>query len=160
MGRKKKMRRQSHGSAWHWKQTDSWYYTMPGTKKRMSLFDEDGKRIRGKGNKEAAELALAKEKLAWEGEGNSYSGSSGEWLVARVCSEYIQYCERGLANNSISKSHRDNTVGWLNDLCSYCGAMRVDELKKGHIQTWLQSHSTWRSDCRRRYSCSATSISA
>ena len=27
-----KTRRQSHGSAWHWKQTDSWYYTLPGTK--------------------------------------------------------------------------------------------------------------------------------
>lgn len=30
MGRKRKQRRQQHGSAWHWKQTDCWYYTMPG----------------------------------------------------------------------------------------------------------------------------------
>jgi len=27
MGRKRKQRRQPHGSAWHWKQTDCWYYT-------------------------------------------------------------------------------------------------------------------------------------
>jgi hypothetical protein len=33
-------RRQSHGSAWHWKQTDTWYYTLLGTKKRIALFDE------------------------------------------------------------------------------------------------------------------------
>jgi hypothetical protein len=56
-GRKKKVRRQSHGSAWHWKQTDSWYYTLPGTKKRVPLFDEDGVRIRGIENKKAAQLA-------------------------------------------------------------------------------------------------------
>jgi len=45
MGRERKVRRQSHGAAWHWKQTDSWYYTMPGTKKRVALFDKDGQRI-------------------------------------------------------------------------------------------------------------------
>ena len=56
MGRRRKQRRQPHGSAWLWKQTDCWYYTQPGTKKRVSLFDEDGQRIRGKANKEAAEL--------------------------------------------------------------------------------------------------------
>jgi len=39
MGRSRKQRRQQHGSAWHWKQTDAWYYTRPGTKKRMSLVE-------------------------------------------------------------------------------------------------------------------------
>jgi hypothetical protein len=46
-----KSRRQSHGSAWHWRQTDRWYYTIPG-KKRAPLLDEDGARVRGKDNKE------------------------------------------------------------------------------------------------------------
>ncbi len=40
MGRKRKQRRQPHGSAWHWKQTDCWYYTRPGTKKRVPLFPD------------------------------------------------------------------------------------------------------------------------
>ena len=40
MGRKAKKGRQSHGSVWHWKQTDSWYYTLPSTKKRVALFNE------------------------------------------------------------------------------------------------------------------------
>jgi hypothetical protein len=44
----RKSRRQQHGSAWHRKQTDCWYYTPPGTKKREALFDDDGERIRGK----------------------------------------------------------------------------------------------------------------
>jgi hypothetical protein len=101
MARKRKTRRQSHGSAWFWSQTGCWYATLPGTKKRVPLFDEKGERIRGKDNRETADLALAKEKLAWNGEGDSAAG--GEWIVARVCSEYIQYCERGLTNGSISK---------------------------------------------------------
>ncbi|REK25376.1 MAG: hypothetical protein DWQ42_11690 [Planctomycetota bacterium] len=128
MARKRRIRRQLHGSAWHWKQTDCWYCTLPGTKKRVPLFDENGERIRGKDRREAADLALAKEKLAGNIEGNVAVAS--EWLVARVCSDYIQYCERGLANGTISRGHRNSTVTWLNDLCSCCGALRVVELKK------------------------------
>ncbi|MDB4786350.1 hypothetical protein OAK47_01625 [Planctomycetaceae bacterium] len=63
-GKKPQKSRQSHGSAWHWQQTDSWYFTPPGTKTRVPLFDQDGQRIRGQQNKEAAEVALAREKLS------------------------------------------------------------------------------------------------
>ena len=70
--------------------------------------------------------------------------------MARVCSEYIQYCERGVANGTVSKGHRDNTVSFLNDLCRYCGAMPVAELKKGHVKTWMESHETWRSPATHR----------
>ena len=66
MGRTRKARRNQHGSAWHWKQTDCWYYTLPGTKKRMPLFDESGERVRGKDNQRIAEHALARAKLAGE----------------------------------------------------------------------------------------------
>src|SRR2546421_12558583 len=67
---RKKTRRQSHGSAWHWNQTDTWYYTLPGSKKRVPLFDEDGNRIRGVDNKKTAQLALARVKLGqgWQPE--------------------------------------------------------------------------------------------
>lgn len=150
MGRKRKPRRQAHGSTWHWKQTDCWYYTMPGTKQRMGLFDEQGQRIRGKENQDAAELALAREKLSWGGEANGSSSGGGEWIVARVCSEYLQYCERGLANDSISRSHHDNAVSWLNDLCAYCGALPVAQLKKGHVQAWIEEHTSWRSPATHR----------
>ncbi len=150
MGRKRKQRRQPHGAAWHWKQTDCWYYTMPGTKKRVALFDEDGQRIRGKENKEAAEMALAREKLSWEGEVSGTPGGNGQWLVARVCSEYLQYCERGVASGSISKGHRNSAVAWLNDLCRYCGKRPVAKLKKGHLQTWIEGHTTWRSPATHR----------
>ena len=150
MGRRRKKRRQPHGSAWHWKQTDCWYYTVPGTKKRVPLFDEQGERIRGQENREAAALALAKEKLSWEEEAAGTPGGNGEWLVARVCSEYLQYCERGVAHGTISQGHRDSAASWLNDLCKYCGAGPVAKLKKGHIQKWMEGHPTWRSPATHR----------
>jgi len=149
MGRKRKIRRQPHGSAWHWKQTDCWYYTLPGAKKRMALFDEQGQRIRGKDNKEAAELALAKVQVAGDGE-TLTAGGDGRCLVARVCSEYLQYCQRGVANGTISKSHHASSVSYLNDLCAYCGALPTTQLKKGHVTTWVESHPTWVSPATRR----------
>jgi integrase len=143
--RRKKTRRQSHGSAWHWEQTDSWYYTLPGTKKRVPLFDEDGNRIRGAENKKAAQLALARVKLGQGWLPEAPPASPDEWIVAKVCSEYLQYCERGLANGTLSKGHRDGSVWLLNDLCKYCGALPVAQLKKGYIKTWIESHESWKS---------------
>src|SRR5271170_682571 len=55
-----------------------------------------------------------------------------------------------LAHETISKSHRDNAVRFLNDLCKYCGALAVAELKKGQVKTWLESHPTWRSPATHR----------
>jgi hypothetical protein len=60
IAREPKSRRQQHGSAWHWKQTDCWYYTPTGARKRVALFDEKGDRTRGKENKDVAQLALAR----------------------------------------------------------------------------------------------------
>jgi integrase len=148
MGRSRKRRRQQHGSAWHWKQTDCWYYTPPGTRKREPLFDETGQRIRGRENREVAETALARVKVANE------SGAEGlvdrkRGLVAKCCSEYLQYCERGVASGTISKGHHANAIRWLNDLCAYCGALPAAELKKGHVKTWVESHATWKSPATR-----------
>ncbi|MFH1264928.1 MAG: hypothetical protein ABIK89_04330 [Planctomycetota bacterium] len=87
-------------------------------RKRVPLFDEDGERIRGNEGKEAAELALARERLTWEDEGHKTPNGDGPWLVVRVCSEYIQYCERGVTSGTISEGHRNNAASWLNDRCS------------------------------------------
>jgi hypothetical protein len=62
-GKESKTATPAAGSTWHWNQTDCWYYTPAGTKKRDALFDENGERIRGKESKEAAQLALARVKL-------------------------------------------------------------------------------------------------
>ena len=148
---RKKTRRQSHGSAWHWKQTDCWYYTLPGSKKRTPLLDEDGARIRGIEQKPAAQRAMARVKLAGDWQPSSDQPATNEtWIVAKVCSEYIQYCERGAANGTLSRGHRDTTVWQLNDLCMYCGALPVAQLKKGHIRIWLDSHESWRSNATHR----------
>ncbi len=143
-------RRQSHGSAWHWKQTDSWYYTLPGTKRRVPLLDETGKRIRGKANKTAAELALARIKLSGDWQPTSAVPTGGEWLVARVCSEFIQHCRRRLQANSLNREYVADIERCLNRLCKYCGGLSVSELQKGHIRYWLESQPGWRSTVTHR----------
>jgi integrase len=149
MGRNRRQRRQQHGSAWHWKQTDCWYYAPPGTKRRVPLFDENGQRIRGKSNQEAAETALAKVKVANDTDPTATTGDA-RWPVAKVCSEYLQYCERGVASHTLSENYRYNAACWLNDLCSYCGALPADQLRKGHIKTWVEGHATWQSPATHR----------
>ena len=144
MARRRKERRQAHGSAWHWKQTDCWYYTRQGTKQRVALVDEQGARIRGKDHKEAAEVALAREKLAWQVE-EGIHGNVASWPVARVCAEYLQYCKRSLEKGSMSASHHRSANAWLTDLCGYYGGVPALQLKKGDVQKWIEGHSTWKS---------------
>ena len=142
--------RRPRGSAWYWRQTDCWYYTPPGTKRRVPLVDEDGKRIRGKDNRQAAELGLARVKVAGGWRPSAEPAVEGEWSVAKVCSQYIQYCQRGVQGGTISEGHRDEAVRRLNQLCDYCGALPVSQLRKGHIQHWVESYPTWRSPVTRR----------
>ena len=149
MARPRKQRRSARGSAWHWKQTDCWYYTLPGTKKRMPLFDEAGARIRGLDGRNSAEQALARVQLS--GEHNvQASPAEQDWIVARVCSDYLEYCRRGVASGAVSQGYNQQAIWYLNDLCSYCGALKVSELKKSHVQTWIESHAGWRSPATHR----------
>lgn len=120
---------------------------MSGTKKRVALVDEQEERIRGRENKITAEVAPARERLSWANETGGSSG--GEWIVARVCSEYLQYCEQGFAQDTISRGHRDNSSVRLNDLCRHCGALPVAQLKKGHVQSWIEAQDTWVSPATR-----------
>jgi len=83
MARKRKNRRQQHGSAWHWKQIDCWYYTEPGSKKQIALFGEEGQRIRGLDKKNSARLALARVRLVTELNPEPAAIQS-EWTVTRV----------------------------------------------------------------------------
>lgn len=149
MGRLRKQRRSAHGSAWHWKQTDCWYYTLPGTKKRISLFDENGERIRGREQRELAERALARIKLSGE-PGGAVATTDQDWIVARVCSEYLEYCRRSVASGAVSKGYHQQSLAFLNDLCGYCGALKVAEFKKSHVQTWIENHTGWRSPATHR----------
>ncbi|MHC4400603.1 MAG: tyrosine-type recombinase/integrase [Planctomycetota bacterium] len=145
-----KRERRRRGSAWHWRQTDCWYYTPPGTKRRVPLVDEDGKRIRGNDNRQAAELALARVKVAGQWRPTAEPATESEWLVAKVCSRYIEYCQRSLEADTISEGYRDEVVRYLNELAEYCGALPVSQLAKGHVQHWVESHPTWRSPVTRR----------
>jgi hypothetical protein len=107
------------------------------------LFDEKGERIRGRENKEAARLALARLKLRGE-LGDRPVPVSGDWTVARVCDVYLNDLHQ-TANSEWTAQVR----GWLNDLCGYCGALRVNEFKKKHLRAWLQQHDTWNHNMQR-----------
>ena len=143
-------RRRPPGSAWHWRQTDCWYYTPPGTKHRVALRDVEGQRIRGPEHRKAAEQALARLKLAGRWRPAAEPTAEGQWVVAQVCAEYLQYCQRGVAKGTLSQGHHEGAVRHLNDLCSYCGALAVSQLKKGHVRHWIESHETWRSPATHR----------
>jgi len=143
MARKPKKRRQQHGSAWHWRQTDCWYYTEMGTKRRASLLDEKGQRIRGLENKEAARLALARVKLADE-LSSPVQSTSSEWTVAKVCDVYLDDLHRSACPEWATEVKR-----WLNDLCGYCGALKVDQFKRKHLRAWINQHTTWNNNSQR-----------
>jgi len=145
-----KRQRRPRGSAWHWRQTNCWYYTPPGTNRRVPLVDDNGKRIRGMDNRQAAELALARVKVAGQWRPAAEPATESEWLVAKVCSRYIEYCRRGVEGGTVSAEYRDEVVRYLNQLCDYCGVLPVSQLTKGHAQHWIESHKTWRSPVTRR----------
>jgi hypothetical protein len=142
--------RRSRGKAWYWKQTDSWFFTPPGTKRRVRLFNEAGRAIRGKENGPAAELALARVKAAGNWCPTSERITDEQWLVAKICSRYIEYCQQREAQGTIRTEYHEEVVRYLNDFCNYCGALAVNELRKGHVQYWVESHATWRSPATKR----------
>ena len=148
-------RRQRHGSAWYWKQTDCWYYTPRGTKQRVLLLDEQSRGIRGAENKQSARLALATVRLKQglappTGASEVAPKTTGTWLVARACSEYLSHCERAVAAERMHADHHKSVARFLNALCQYCGALPVADLKRGHVSAWVESQPTWRSPVTRR----------
>ncbi len=82
--------RRRRGSAWYWKQTDCWYYTPRGSKRRAPLVDAAGRRIRGADARQEAQLALARIRLKQglsPGLDASVTTTDAAWTVARVCSD-------------------------------------------------------------------------
>ncbi len=149
MSKPSKVSRQRHGQAWHWMQTDCWYFTPPGTKRRVRLFAEDGKGIRGKENRADADLALARMKASGRWRPTAEPSKEGEWIVAEVCSKYIEYCRRGASNGTLSKGHCDSAVLYLNEFCKFGGALPVSQVKKGHVKAWIEGHAAWAAATRR-----------
>ena len=63
--------------------------------------------------------------------------SSNEWTVAKVCDVYLADL-----HDSANPEWATQVENCLNDLCGYCGALKVSEFKKKHLRTWLQKHTT------------------
>ena len=147
-------RRRSRGAAWYWQQTDTWYYTPRGTKKRETLRDEKGRPIRGLENKSAAQLALARIRIT---QGLAPIGATEEPappkhvpLVAEICADYVGHCERAAAAGRMHPDYAKGVGRTLNEFCRYCGALPVGELKRTYVSEWVASVPSWRSPVTRR----------
>jgi len=131
-------KRQANGCAWHRKFDDSWYATIDG--KRTRLRDEIGQPIRGKENREQADLAVARFRLQIP-----VTTQSGSILVADVVDAYLENLKA-----SATPRYTDLVTQAMNDFCSYCGALAATDLKKKHVRDWVADHSTWKSDNTKR----------
>src|SRR5690606_20234567 len=96
------------------------------------------------------ELALARVKSSGNWRPNVAQADGQVWVVAKVCSSFIESCNRRAANHDLHPDYASGISRHLNDLCEYCGAMPVTDLRKGHILHWVESHATWRSSATRR----------
>ena len=148
-------KRRSRGRAWYWRQTDSWYFTPPGTKRRVRLVDERGNPVRGQSSIDQAELALARVKAAGDWRPEVKSAEESDWIVAKVCSIYIENCEKRSRAGEISIEYEKEVRRFLQDLCKYCGAMPLRDLRKTHALHWVETHSTWKSSATRRFAIEA-----
>jgi integrase len=77
------------------------------------------------------------------------ANSATPWLVAGVCSEYIEWSKRRMAAGAINLDYGQSIARYLNEFCAYCGALAVAELKRGHAHLWVESHPQWRPVTRR-----------
>lgn len=149
-------RRRSRGRAWYWQQTDSWYYTPPGTRNRVRLLGLDGLPLRGPDSRDAADLALARIQASgkWRAAPDPKVASQSD-VVARVCSEYLVDSQRRVERGEICDEYFSTTKRYLNAFAAYCGAVPVGELKKAHVDQWLEGETTWKSNGAQRHAITA-----
>ncbi len=121
----------------------------------MRLLDADGRPIHGRENRNVAELSLARVKAAGNWRPTAEHVGEDQWLVAKVCSRFIKYCAQRAKGGTISREYSDDVARYLNDLCTYCGALPVSEMQKGHIHHWVESHPTWLSPATQRNAITA-----
>lgn len=72
------------------------------------------------------------------------------WIVAEICSRYLETLKSRQTRGEITKEYYDETTYYLNDFCKYCGALSVKELQKGHVEDWISRRPTWRSPVTKR----------
>ena len=135
----------------HWKQTDCWYYTPPGTKRRVPLFDEDGKRIRGKRKRQGRRLGPGADESRGQvaarrqNTGPCKRVEPGEGLLRSTSST----ASRAWKRHDQPRPPREHgpspqCVMWVLERSRLAG-----ELKKGHVKVWIESHATWSPATRR-----------
>jgi integrase len=143
--RTRKQRRQSQGSAWFWQQTNTWYFTEPGTRKRVPLYDAAGQRIRGREQQAQADEALAKLQTPRLTRQNPQLTLAQQWTVQRVCDTYLQYCAKSVEAGTMSANHYSTCLYTFRNLCRSCSELTLRQLKKQHIRAWTENQPGWKS---------------
>ncbi|APZ94554.1 tyrosine-type recombinase/integrase [Fuerstiella marisgermanici] len=131
-------KRQANGCAWHRRFDDGWYATIDG--QRTRLRDEMGQPIRGKDNRQQADLAVARLKLQMP-----EPAAHGAVLVATVAEAYLDHLKA-----TASAAYVDLASRAMNDFCGYCGGLAATDLKKKHVRDWVAQHPSWKSDNTKR----------
>ena len=108
--------------------------------------------IRGVDSRPIADLALARVKAAgnWRPSSDCEKTTANQPCVAEICSRFIEHCQQRATAETVSAEYCDEVSRYLNDFCGYCGSLPVNELRKGHVQHWIESCPTWRSPVTQR----------
>ena len=101
-------------------------------------------------NRQVAELAFARVKATGNWKPDSDEENTAGMTVAEICSAYITHMNGRAVNGSAHPEYSESISRFLNDLCGYCGTLSVQELRKGHIEHWVESHASWKSPVTRR----------
>lgn len=133
--RTRRTRRTQKGNAWFRKYDDCWYATING--KRQKLLGIQGDPIKGQGNKEEAEKALARVKLGMAPDPTPKEKPS----VAHVLNFFLEEIQR-----TESPAYHSNAKRCLDDLNAFCGALPATDIRKRHVLRWIDKHDGWKSD--------------
>jgi integrase len=116
----------------YWKARQGWYVkTGDGSQVFLSAEEEEA-------------YDIWKEMRAADGLG------SAAVPFALIADSYIEHAKRALAPKTF-RGHQD----FLVSACASFGAVRVADLKRHHLTTWLDDNPTWKSDWSRRAAVAA-----
>lgn len=128
-------KRTANGTPWHRKFDDAWYVTLDG--KRHPLRDEHNKKVKGKDNRQAAELAVARLKLDVQPVHQPDVAT-----IADVGEAYLEKVQR-----EDSPAHYRTANNLINDLVKYIGpATPAMSVTKKQVKAWVDAHKGWQSD--------------
>jgi integrase len=134
---RRKQRRGQKGDVWFRSSTQTWYARLRG--KQVPVTDGDGRRIKGREKRAAAEAA-------WRASTTRPSTQTNDGLLVReVCERYMAEAPAVLRRG---KKGCANVGRFLKDFCAKHPALIVAALRPQHAYAWVAARPTWSGDTR------------